>query len=106
MAQRPAAPGEINGDAFDRYTLGHLAAGVLLGLGRVPLPAALVVAVGWELLENPLKNAVPSAFPHSTHDSFKNAAVDAAAVMLGWAAMRSLPKPKQALPAEQDPTKR
>ena len=91
---RAARRGEINGDAVDRFTLAHGAAGVLLGLGRVPWWAALGLAVGWELAERPLKRAVPRIFPHASQDSLANATCDVLAVMLGWGAMKLLPDPK------------
>jgi len=82
--QPPAQPGEINHASVDRYTIGHLSAGVLLGLGRAPFWLALAGAIGWEIAEHPLKNKWPKAFPASPHDTIGNAAADAAAVMLGW----------------------
>lgn len=89
--QRRALPGEINGDAFDRFTVGHAAVGVIMGLARAPWWAAIGVAIGWELIENPLKDRFPRVFPHATHDRFVNAATDAAAMVAGWAAIRALP---------------
>jgi hypothetical protein len=90
-AQRQARPGEINGDGVDRFTIGHAAFGVLMGLGRVPLWAAVAVAVGWELIENPLKDRFPEAFPHASHDTFENASMDAIAMVAGWGAVQFLP---------------
>lgn len=91
LAQRTARPGEINGDPLDRYTIGHFAAGVLLGLGRVPLGWTIVLAIGWELVERPLKDAYPGLFPHASQDTFANAALDATAVVAGWGTMRAFP---------------
>lgn len=91
MAQRTAQTGEINGDAIDRFTIGHAAFGTIMGLGRVPWWGALTVAVGWELLEHVLKDAVPAAFPHATQDTLINSTFDALAMMLGWGAIRALP---------------
>lgn len=96
--QPSAKPGEINGDAVDRFTLGHFAAGVLMGLGRVPMPAVVVAAIGWEFIENPLKAAYPGAFPHASRDSIPNAVVDAAAVLAGYALIRALPPAKGSAP--------
>jgi hypothetical protein len=58
--------------------------GVLLGLGRVSFWPTALVAVGWEIIERPLKNAYPNAFPSSTQDTVGNAVADAVAIMLGW----------------------
>lgn len=95
MTQRTAGPGEINGNAVDRYTIGHAAFGVMMGLGRVPWWGALTVAVGWEFLERILKDHVPALFPDSTQDTLVNASFDAIAIMLGWGAMQVLPPPAQ-----------
>jgi hypothetical protein len=92
MLQQRAQPGEINGDMFDRFTIGHLAIGVLLGLVRAPWWVALPVAIGWELAENPLKDRFPKLFPHASHDTPANAVADVAAVTAGWASMRLLPR--------------
>lgn len=84
MSQPTARSGEPNADAFDRYTFGHLAAGVLLGLARARALPVIVLALGWEIIERPLKNALPSWFPYSSQDTPENAIVDAAAVLIGW----------------------
>jgi hypothetical protein len=89
---RAARRGEINGDALDRFTIAHGAAGVLMGLGRVPWWGALVLAVGWELAERPLKRVIPRAFPHASQDSLANATCDVLAVMAGWGAMQLFPQ--------------
>lgn len=94
--QRSALPGEINGDLLDRFTIGHGAFGLLMGLGRVPWWAALTVAVGWEFAERGLKDAVPVAFPNATQDTFSNAIFDAMAVMAGWTAIQLFPPEKKA----------
>ena len=74
----------INKRAADRFTLAHLAGGWIAGqLGATP-GQALVVGIGWELLESPLKSAIPAAFPHASPDTAANALVDAAAFMLGY----------------------
>jgi hypothetical protein len=86
-----AQPGEINHDVVDRYTLGHVAAGLLFGLGRVPWWAALALAVGWELVERPLKDQYPHAFPYSSQDTVANAVGDIVAVMAGWGVIKLLP---------------
>ncbi len=89
---RVALPGEINYPAFDRFTIGHGAVGVMMGLIRMPWWAALTIAVGWEIVERPMKRNAPALFPNATQDTFQNALVDAAAMMVGWGAMTMLPK--------------
>jgi len=84
MTNRKAKKGEINGDLFDRFTLAHFGVGVGLGgLTPMPLWGVALVAVGWEVIENPLKDAAPDAFPNPTHDSLGNSVVDAGAMMAG-----------------------
>ena len=89
---RTARPDEINGAPFDRFTIGHAAVGVILGLTRVPWWAALGVAIGWELIERPLKRHVPKLFPHATQDTLPNALVDIAAMFTGWGVIAMFPK--------------
>lgn len=91
MSVRRALPGQINGDAVDRFTIGHAAVGVIMGLARAPWWFAIPVAIGWELVETPLKRRVPQIFPRSTADRPVNAFFDAAAMIGGWAAMRAFP---------------
>ena len=80
----------VNREPVDRFTLAHLAFGAAMGLARVPWYAALPVAVGWELVENHLKDAFPQAFPNPSHDLPANAVTDALAVVAGWALTRGL----------------
>lgn len=87
---RTARPGEINFPAVDRFTLAHLGVGVLLGLIGLRWWAAAGTAIGWELIERPLKRRIPELFPHSTQDTLANAATDATAMMVGWGAVRLL----------------
>lgn len=89
MAQRQARRNEINGAPVDRFTIGHAAVGVIMGLKGMPFWAAATVAIGWELIENPLKDRFPDMFPVPTHDTFENAAFDAMAMMAGWGAMQA-----------------
>jgi hypothetical protein len=85
-----AKPGEINGDAFDRFTLAHLGAGAVLGLLGAPWWMVVVGALGWELLERPLKRRAPGMFPHSSQDTAQNAIVDAGAVLAGAAIVKAM----------------
>jgi hypothetical protein len=84
---RVALPGEINGDAIDRFTLAHFGVGVALGLLGAPTWVAAGWAVGWEIVEDRLKDALPRLFPNATHDTKENALTDAAAVLLGFGAV-------------------
>lgn len=84
MAEPTAVAGEINGEAFDRYTLLHFGVGLVFGLAGAPAFASSLVAIGWELIERPLKDAFPVAFPVSTQDTAVNSLVDSGAMMLGW----------------------
>lgn len=81
--------GEINGEATDRFTLVHGAFGVIMGAIGVPMFAAVGVAIGWEFLERPLKDAFPQAFPHASQDRIPNAVCDAAAMITGWGVGRT-----------------
>ena len=69
---------------MDVFTLGHLATGGALALMGVGPVGAAAFAIGWELLERPLKDALPEIFPHASQDVAVNALWDAAAVMGGW----------------------
>lgn len=81
-------PHEINKNAIDRYTSAHFGVGVVAGALDVPWWATLLGSVTWELIESPLKDRMPTAFPYSSHDSLLNASTDTAAMMAGWAMAR------------------
>lgn len=76
--------GGINQAAFDRFTIAHFAIGVTMGVAGVPRLAALAVAIGWEIVERPLKRNFREAFP--SQDSLQNATVDALAMTAGYCA--------------------
>lgn len=79
-----------NLDMFDRFSLVHMFFGAVTGyLGAGPL-ATGVLAVGWEVAENPLKDRFPGVFPHAEHDTLANATGDVLATMVGWAIGHSL----------------
>ena len=93
-AQRTARAGEINGDPIDRWTLGHVGVGVWLGLFRAPWWVALATAIGWELIERPIKNNWPTEWGYyPTQDTITNSIVDVVAMMTGWGVIRVMPKP-------------
>ena len=72
----------------DRYTAAHYAAGIVLGAARLPWWAALSLAIGWEIVERPLKREFPDLFPQAIQDSWSNMAGDASSMMAGWATWR------------------
>jgi len=86
----PARPGEINYDLVDRFTLIHGAVGFVMGSVRVPLPLVALAAIGWELIERPLKRQHPTLFPRRSQDSFQNAVGDALAMMTGYLIQQKL----------------
>jgi hypothetical protein len=90
MTER-AQPGQINYPLVDRFTVGHLAVGTMLGLIAAPWWLAVGTAITWELLEVPLKRTYPGLFPHRSIDTPINKVGDVAAMVAGWAAMRALP---------------
>lgn len=92
-SNRKALPGEINHGPVDRWTLGHIGVGWGLGLFRAPWWVALGVALGWELIENPMKKHVFRTMVGSTQDTFVNSAIDVAALMAGWGMIMALPPP-------------
>lgn len=75
---------------FDRYTLGHAAAGALYAWMGLKWPTAMALAFGWELLENPLKRNLPSVFPDACQDSAPNAVGDVLAVVAAYGVTRLL----------------
>jgi len=91
MRQPPLAkPGEVNHDCVDRFTLVHASIGVVYGLVGLGLGFTLALAVGWELVENPLKAYLPRLFPNATRDTLRNAVCDGLAVLAGWNAVHWL----------------
>ena len=90
----PALPLPANQAPLDRYTIGHLAWGTMLGLAQVPWWGALSSTLLFEyVLEDRWKAACPAVFPVPTQDSPANRVLDSTAVMLGWWLMRQLPPP-------------
>ena len=71
-------------DLADVYTLGHAAAGAIYARAGWPWETALVMALAWEIVENPLKDAYPHLFPDACHDRIENAVVDVVATLAGW----------------------
>lgn len=73
-----------NQAAMDRFTSAHAGIGITMAAFGIPWWATLASTVGWELLENRIKDARPDLFPYSSHDSIANSVSDSVAVMLGF----------------------
>jgi len=87
--------GRANVDPVDRFTVGHGAMGLMLGLWGMPWYTALASSVVFELVENyVLKPAMPSLFPVGGPDTLANATLDTAAWMAGWGIGRAIPGPR------------
>ncbi|MBI4208503.1 MAG: hypothetical protein HY538_02200 [Deltaproteobacteria bacterium] len=80
----PAKKGEINYSLIDRFTLVHFMIGFGYDLLGLSLGLVVLLALVWELLENPLKAHLPFMFPHGTADTLQNSVGDTLAVILGW----------------------
>jgi hypothetical protein len=78
----------VNHDFVDRFTPIHAGIGATYGLLHLPPAAVLLLALAWELLENPLKAFMPALFPHATRDTLRNMVGDVLAVFCGWALVR------------------
>ena len=89
LRQPPLAkPGEVNYDLFDRFTFAHLCVGIAYGVLHLPFGWVALLAIGWEVIENPLKAYLPFAFPNATADTWRNSVGDSAAVLVGWILLR------------------
>lgn len=80
----------VNQAALDRFTSAHAGVGVTMAVLGVPWWAATLITVGWELVENVLKDAKPHFFPYSSHDSADNSVADSIAVILGFLTARHM----------------
>ncbi len=76
--------GTINGDAIDRFTLVHLAAGYAVGRIGIDWRSAIAGAVAFEAIEDALKTNFPGFFPHPSHDTKINALADVGAFLAGY----------------------
>jgi hypothetical protein len=90
LSEFQALPGEINYDPLDRYSFAHAGMGALMGLFRLPWYVTVLTAVGWDLLERPLKEELPELFPNHTQDTPQHVVTDAAAWLIGWAITKQL----------------
>ena len=80
---------------FDRFTIAHVAIGVILGLNKMTPLGITTFAVGWEIVEQPLKRKFSGMFPVSSPDSLPNMTVDALSVIAGWGLIRLYDKYKK-----------
>ncbi len=87
--------GPVRYALFDRYTVGHAAAGLLLSLNGVGALPTLALAIVWEGFADKLPPGY-MVFPKARHKLRLHQAVDVLAVMAGFYAVRILPKPKTA----------
>lgn len=90
QANRVALPGEINGDFVDRFTLAHVAYGAAAQRYGLSFATTMALAVAFEALERPLKEAFPGKFPNPTQGSVPNMIGDVLAAGVGWGASRWL----------------
>jgi len=74
----------------DRYSIGHYAVGVLMGLGRFPWWLALGLSIGWELVEDGLKSNLPAVFPDARPEALNNHFTDIVFNMLGWGTIATI----------------
>ncbi len=84
----PARRGEVNYAMVDRFTLVHASIGVIYALLGLKFVVALLLALAWEFVENPLKAHLPMVFPNATRDTLRNAIGDVLAVLAGWTIVR------------------
>lgn len=85
-----AAPNAANGRPFDRFSLLHFAGGAVMGMLDFRPAPALAAAIGWDVLERPLKDFFPQFFPVATQDSPRHVMCDVACVMTGYTVIQAL----------------
>lgn len=76
--------GEVNYHFVDRFTLVHFMIGVGYGFLNLNFVVVVLLAVVWEIVEDPLKAHLPKIFPNATADTWRNLVCDAVAVVIGW----------------------
>lgn len=81
---------DINQAALDRFTSAHAGVGITMGALGLPWWAMMGLTIGWELVENFLKDKKPHLFPYSSHDSIDNSVADTAAVIVGFVTTRHM----------------
>ena len=74
----------VNQAAFDRFTLLHMLTGFVCGYyGQNPI-LYMTGSVGWEMVEDALKDSHPELFPNPSHDSKANALGDVYGGFFGY----------------------
>lgn len=74
----------------DRYSIGHYAFGLIMGLGRLPWWAALGVSIGYELVEDGIKKLSPTLFPDARPEALNNHFTDIVFNMAGWGTIAAI----------------
>lgn len=82
----------VNKNIVDRYTYGHFGVGMFIGAWNAPEWLAVLIAVGYEIIEHPIKQKLSNIFPTKTDESFKNAAMDAVTMYAGYKIVKELCK--------------
>lgn len=77
---------------IDRFTLGHVAWGIIFALMGVGFWTVTIGAILFELIENSVKRQLPWIFPEPKPDTFANATIDALAWVAGWGIIQLFPK--------------
>jgi len=72
-----------NESCVDKYSALHIVTGVIFGILNFPLWFVLILAIVFELIENPLKVKV-DLFPSQKKESLRNQVFDVIFVVLGW----------------------
>ena len=80
----------VNIDTFDRFSIAHAASGFVAERAGMSFVLTVVLAIGWEIIENDLKDTLPRIFPNASHDTPRNAFGDVLAAAAGWIASRVL----------------
>ncbi len=98
MPPNQSAPGESEAraaklgtqPAFDKYSVGHIAAGVAYASAGMSAWQALAAHGVWEAMESPVKLEYPSIFPTPEIDTPRNIAGDLLSAMIGWQAWETV----------------
>jgi hypothetical protein len=69
---------------FDKYSLGHIAAGLAYRSAGLTVWQTLASHGIWEAMESPAKLEYPSLFPIAEIDTPRNIAGDLLAAVVGW----------------------
>ena len=69
---------------IDKYSILHLLAGMFFALLYFPFWLVLLMCMGFEIIEHPLKHRVQKWFKKTPDESLENAVFDVVFVMLGW----------------------